>query len=1082
MRKKITLLLLLFVAFSAAAQTIKIEGVVKDANTGDPLPGVSVLIKGTSIGTETDFDGIYVLPNVNKGTTLVFNYLGYTKKEVVVGKQIINVFLNQSIESLDEIVVVGYGNQRKELVSGSFASIDSAKITASNPTRIEEALTGNASGVQVTANSGSPGSSLNIRIRGITTNGDNSPLVIVDGVNIGTDLSIIDPNDIEKMDIIKDASSAIYGVQAANGVILITTKSGKRNSVTKFSFNSYLSMQEASNQLALMNASEYAVYVNEAEIANGNALPYNNVSSFGVGTNWQEALFTESPIKSHTISANGGSDKVTYGASASIFQQDGIIAPEKSNFNRITIKNNLGIDLTEKLKLNTFLLYTNINRKTIPEGGRGSALYYALNASPITPIYDGTDGTGPSKGFSYIGSEQGIEIINPLALINNTYNDTKVNRFTGKIELVYNVNEALKATTRYNFNYADVVNRNYYPLAYYGFGKVNNSVSLTTDGSNRFITDTNKNGITDLFSTVGEDTQNYFDYTWEGFLDYKKSFGNHNFNALLGGSIRSEQFYGVYGFGSLASGPDTWDNAYLFNTQDVYDENIIFVRDKDTNELILDANGDPTLDNQSVTRNRSVSTGINEDRWYSLFGRLQYDFAGKYLLSAMVRRDASTRFGPNNRVGYFPSVSAGWVVNKESFFDSETINKLKFRGSWGITGNDKIGSYRWIGNLQGANAEATYPFGNVITNGNAVGALSNPDLKWETNTQINAGFDASLFNNMLDITLDYYVKTTKDLLLVPEVSGLLGATAGGSSAPVVNAGTIENKGFDISLNFSKQFTEDFKLGLGVNVTTIKNKTIEVNNAAGFIPSGEFGLGQNTSRFQTGLPIGVFYGLKTDGIFQNQAEIDALAIDRDGDGTLDEYQIGAAPGDLKFKDIDGNGYVEFGSENDIEALGNPIPDATIGFNLNMDYKGFDFSTSLYASIGNDVVRSYERFLTYSNKPRLYLDRWTGEGTSNTVPRASTNASSNYSFSDFFVEDGSFLRIQNVQLGYSIPSSALEKMKMDKIRLYISVNNLHTFTKYSGYNPDVSNANPSAAGVDLGQYPQTRTFTTGVNLSF
>ena len=1059
MRKLIILITFLSVGNIFYAQNLNISGTVTDVVTGETLPGVNVIVKNSSKGDVTDFDGNYKISEVPKGSILVFSYLGYQTKELLVEQEIINISLEESTETLNEIVIVGYGSQRKELVSGSFSSLSAEKITKTNPARIEEALTGNAAGVQVTANSGSPGASLNIRIRGITTNGNNSPLVIVDGINIGSDLSVIDPNDIEKMDIIKDASSAIYGVQAANGVILITTKSGKKNRPTKFTFNSYTSVQETSNQLGLMNASEYAVYVNETEVADGNSIPYPNIGTYGYGTDWQKQLFTQSPINNYTFSASGGSENITHSTSASIFQQDGIIAPEKSNFNRITLRNNLGIQLTEKLKLNTFILYTNINRKTIPEGGRGSVLYYALNASPLTSIFDGTDGSGPSRGFSYIGGEQGIEIINPFALINNTHNETKVNRFTGKIELSYDIVEDLKITSRYNFNYADVVNRNYYPLAFYGPNKVNNNVNI--DANNQFVRDTNGNGIVDLFSAVGEDTQNYTDYTWETFIDYKKSFDKHNLSFLLGTSIRSEQFYGVYGYGSLV-GEDSWDNAYLFNTQDIYDEYIL---------TSLDPDGNIVVDNRTVQRNRSSSTGVNEDRWYSAFGRLQYDYDGKYLFSAMVRRDASTRFGANNRTGYFPSFSGGWIITKEDFFNVDQINNLKIRGSWGITGNDKIGSFGWIGTLQGANAEATYPFGNVLSYGNALGQLANPDLQWETNEQVNIGFDASFFNDQFDITMDYYVKTTRNLLLVPEVSGLLGSTAGGSSAPIVNAGTIENKGLDISINYSKQFNDNFKLSTGLNITTVKNKTLEVNNAAGFIPSGLFGLGQTTSRFQTGLPIGAFYGLQTDGIFQNQAEIDAHAV-----------QVDAQPGDIRFVDVDGDGVVEFGSEDDLAVIGNPIPEMTLGFNLNLDYKGFDFATSLYASIGNDAVRSYERFLTYSNKSRLYLDRWTGEGSTNTTPRASTNASNNYLFSDFFVEDASFLRIQNVQLGYTIPNSALEKLKMDKIRLYVSANNLYTFTNYSGYNPDVSNSNPTAAGVDLGQYPQTRTYTLGINVSF
>jgi len=1048
-----TTLVILFFVFSAQAQNNNVTGNVKASSDGEPLPGVNISIKNTTSGAVTDFDGNFTLNNVPANSTLVFSYLGYQTKEITISNnRVLSVFLDEDTEALKEVVVIGYGTQRKELVSGAFTTIDAEKIIEANPTRIEEALKGAAAGVQVNANSGSPGSSLNIRIRGITTNGNNGPLVIVDGVNIGDDLSVIDPNDIENMSIIKDASTAIYGVQGANGVILITTKRGRKNKETKFSYNSYYSIQEANNTIDLMNATEYAVYLNESEIADGNPLPFSNISGLGEGTNWQEELFNTAPMISHSLSASGGSETMTYSLSGSYFTQEGVIAKDKSNFNRWTLRNKLGFDLTEKLKLNTFLLYTNIKRKTIPEGNRGSVLYYGLNASPLTSVFDGTDGFGPSRGFTYIGVDQGNEIINPLALINNTYNETKVNRFTGKIELSYDVLESLKVTTRFNFNYADVIFRGYNPLQYYGLNKVVNNVSLAND---EFVIDRNNDGDRDLYSTVSENTQNYYDYTWESFLDYKESFGNHNINGLFGVSIRSSQFYGIYATGYLTGAPDSWANAYLSNTQS-------FVIDDDDTP-----NGSPN-DIQEI---QSASTGKAEDRWYSLFGRVQYDYANKYLLSAMLRRDASTKFGPNNRIGYFPSISAGWVVTNEDFFESNIINKLKLRGSWGVTGNDKIGSYRWLGVLQGAGAEATYPFEGTLAYGNALGGLSNPDLVWETNKQINFGLDVSLWNNKLEITVDYYKKTTEDLLLVAEVSALVGASAGGSSAPFVNAGTIENKGVDLTLNFSHDFSDDFKIGIGYNLTSIDNNTIQVNNAAGFISGGLFNLNQPTSRFQTGLPIGTFYGLQTDGIFQNQAEIDAHAT-----------QPGAQPGDIRYVDVDGDGEIEFGSSDDQTDLGNPIPEFTMGLNFSLDYKNLDFSTSLYASIGNDIARSYERFLPFSNKSTLYLNRWTGEGTSNTVPRASGSASNNTLFSDFYVEDGSYLRIQNIQLGYSLPKSVLEKIKIDKLRLYIAVNNAFTFTKYKGYNPDVSNSDPLSAGVDLGQYPQTRTFTTGINVSF
>jgi TonB-linked SusC/RagA family outer membrane protein len=1029
-----------------------VTGTVLDDNNL-PIPSANVLIKGTNLGTVTNFDGEFILENVEIDQTIVFSYVGFTTQEIIYkGQDTLDVQLVTSAEALDEVVVIGYGAQKRELVSGAFSSVESEDIVERNPVQLSDALQGSAAGVQVNATSGSPGSGFNIRIRGVSSNGNNNPLIIVDGVIFGDGLDVINPDDIEKMDIIKDASTAIYGVRASNGVILITTKKGKKNSKARFSFNSSYQIQETSNQLNLMNASEYAVYVNETEIADGNSIPYPNIQGLGVGTDWQDELFETAPIISNNISVSGGSDKITYSFTGSFLEQDGIIARDKSKFSRATLKNNLSVELTEKLKLNTFILYSNLKRRVIPEGGRGSVLYYGANASPLTPIFDGTDGTGASGGFSFIGQEQGIEIINPFAVIDNTYNEIQVNRFSGKIELEYDVIENLKATSRFSYNYSVENNRFYNPLQYYGENKVQNTVNVANGA---FVLDTNDDGDRDVYSTVSENVIRNFDYIVEGFLNYDKSFGDHNFAGLLGTSLQSIQFRGIYATGFLVNGPDNWKNAYLFNTQS-------FIFDEDDTP-----NGDP----QDVQQNLNAATGVNEDRLYSVFGRVQYDFQGKYLFSGMLRRDASTKFGPQNRVGYFPSFSGGWVISKEDFFNSDYINSLKVRGSWGITGNDRIGSFSWLGLLQGANAEAQYPFGNTLSFGNAIGALSNPNLQWETTRQTNIGVDLSMFDGKLGVTLDYFSKRTEDLLLVPEISALLGTSAGGSAAPFVNAGVVENRGVDLSINFSHDFSDDFNIQLGYTLTALENEAIDVNNAAGFLPGGIFDLNQTTSRFQSGLPIGAFWGLKTDGIFQNQQEIDAHAT-----------QPGAQPGDIRYVDVDGDGEIEFGSADDQMMIGNPIPDVTMGFNLNLNYKQFDFGTSLYASIGNDIVRSYERFLTYSNKPTLYLDRWTGPGTSNTVPRASTNAANNRIFSDFFVEDGSYLRIQNIQIGYSLPDSVLEYLNFDRFRLYVAINNLHTFTEYQGYNPDVSNANPLGAGVDLGQYPLARTILTGVNVSF
>jgi len=1060
MKKLFTLFNLLCLSFISLSQEIEVKGKVLDGVTREPIPGTFILLRESSVIAETEFDGSYTI-QAAIGKVLEFSYPGYTKKTVVVTSSIIDVELELDTEEsfLNEVIIIGYGAKRKELVSGAYSTIKPEEIERNNPQRIEQALQGRTAGVQITSNSGSPGSEYNIRIRGVTTNEDNSPLVLVDGVQIGPDLSIIDPNDIEKIDVIKDASTAIYGVRGANGVILITTKSGQSNTETKFTYNTSVSLQETTKKLDLLKGVEYAALVNETVAADGGVAPFQ-LQNITTETDWQDALFEIAPMITHHIGATGGGETYNFNVSGSLLDQKGIIAPGRSNYARWTLRSNLGLNLTEKLKLNTLVLYTNNVRRTIPEGSRGSVLYYANNVSPLTPIFDGTDGTGASRGFSYIGIEQGNEIVNPFAVIDNTFNETRVNRFTGKIELVYDFLKNFEFTTRNSFNYSKVYSRAYFPLQYYGENKVVNTVRLDQI-TGQFDLDRNNDGDRDVFSRVNENTQTFGSFISENFINYNFTLGEaHNFQTTLGLSVTTEQSNGIFGGGFLTAN-DTWKNAYLFNTQ----------------SFIIDDDDTGTNDIQETINTNSFSI---EDRYFSIFGRLQYDFNEKYLFSAILRRDASTRFGPNNRVAYFPSFSAGWVVHNEDFMGETGVTNLKLRGSWGVVGNDKIGSYRWLGFLQGLNGDATYPFNDVLSFGNAVGILSNPDLQWETTIQTNIGFDLGFYDNNLNISFDYYKKRTEDLLVVPEISALLGGSAPGSGAPFVNAGIVENQGIEVGINYTHYFSDDVSLALNYNLTTINNEVIDVNNAAGFIPGGLFGLNQQPSRMQNGLPIGVFYGLQTDGVFQTQAEIDALAVDRNGDGVLDEYQPGAAPGDLKYVDVDGNGYIEFGSENDLTVLGNPIPDFTMGGGFDFKFHKFDFGASFYASLGNEIVRSYERFLTYSNKLSLYNGRWTGPGTSNEVPRASTNAANNQLFSSFYVEDGSFLRIQNVQLGYTLNSEQVKGI--DFLRFYLSVNNLYTFTKYRGYDPDISNASAIGAGVDLGQYPQPRMFITGIKVSF
>jgi TonB-linked SusC/RagA family outer membrane protein len=456
----------------------------------------------------------------------------------------------------------------------------------------------------------------------------------------------------------------------------------------------------------------------------------------------------------------------------------------------------------------------------------------------------------------------------------------------------------------------------------------------------------------------------------------------------------------------------------------------------------------------------------------SYFGRLQYDFKGKYLLSAMLRRDASTKFGPNNRVGYFPSLSAGWIVSDEEFFKGNTsFNFLKMRVSYGTLGNDQIPNNGYLGLLGG---EATYVFNGGLVNGTATGLLPNPNLKWEEAQKFDLGFDMKFFNDKLEFITDYFIDTRKDLLIpnIP-VSGITGVSAPGAAAPTINAGTVRNSGLELALNFNEKIGDDFRFSVGYNVTFLRNEVLEVNNGTGFIEGGAFGVGQLApSRMEVGQPIGYFFGLATDGIFQNQAEVNAHPS---------QLALGAnaAPGDIRFKDINGDGVI---NANDRTNIGDPIPDAIMGLNLQFNYKNFDFVSYIFASVGNDMIRNYERDLTDVNRLNYTLDRWTGEGTSNSVPRVTTAATSNRIFSDFFVEDASFIRLQNIQLGYTLPSSLTERMKLKKLRVYASANNLLTLTRYQGFDPGASTGQPIGGGIDYGFYPLPKTFMLGLNVNF
>ena len=998
---------LFFVSF-CGAQNIDISGNVQD-ETGFPIPGANIIVKGTSRGAVTDFDGNFTINNVTIGSTLTFSYVGYVTQELVIqNKSSVTIKMAPDVAKLDEVVVIGYGTQTKKEITGAVSVVGAETIEALKPTRIEQALQGQVAGVNITTNSGSPGGGSTISIRGVSTNGDSRPLILVDG-NVVEDLSVINPNDIESMNILKDATAGIYGVRAANGVILITTKTGRKNMPITVEYNAFGGFQQTSRKIPVLNATEYAIIVNEGYAAAGITPPFSNLSALGQGIDWQDEIFQSAPIQSHNISFRGGTEKSSYSYSGSFLTQDGIVGGSKSNFTRFTNAVTYNLDFLKNFKLKSGLTLTRTNRKSLPENALGSVLFNALNMAPNIPVRD-------ANGDFSLANGLGAEVINPFAQISNTYNRGKVMKLNGFGGLSYNFLNHFTAEANIQFNYAEVDNFVFSPEDFYGNGKVFNT----------------------LKSEVFEGFDIFRDYTFDAFIKYDNVFNNvHKLNVLLGMSVFRST--GVF------SGARAFD-----------------IIDND----IINASVDKASDREDIFEERGSNPKF-DGRLLSYFTRLQYDYKGKYLLSAVVRRDGSTRFGPGNKFGIFPSGSIGWIASDEDFLkESNLFDLLKLRASYGILGNDRIGDYRFVSTLTG---EGTYFFGgNGAENeviGKATGAISNPEIKWEKQKTLDIGVDMRMLDNKLDITADYFKRRTEDLLVSPRVSSLLGTGA----PPFVNAGTVENTGLEFAIGYSDNLSDNLKFSVKYNVTAIKNEVISVSGEGEYLEGGAFGVSQPAmSRMEAGFPLGYFVGYKTDGIFQNQGEIDNSAI----------TNLETNPGDFKFVDQNNDGVIDL---DDRVNLGNPIPDATMGLNISLDYKNFDFSAYAFASLGNEIVRNYERNQQLVNKPIWYLDRWTGEGTSNTSPRHTIGASPNTNFSDFYVEDGSFVRLQNVQLGYTF-SSEKENPTFDKFRIYITASDLVTLTKYRGYDPTVGNGAPIGGGIDNGFYPSASRFLLGVNVKF
>lgn len=1002
----IFILLLFLMPLALIAQEKTVTGVVTSADDQLSIPGATVLIKGTTTGTVTDMEGSFSLPNVSPDAVLVFSYIGMQTIERLVGDQsVFNVVMITDVSELDEVIVIGYGTVKRRDVTGAVSTVDTKTINNLRPVKVEQALQGTMTGVNVTQQSGSPGAGLDIRIRGISTNGDAAPVVIIDGYQ--GDLNTLNPNDIETITVLKDAQAAIYGTVGANGIILVTTKTGKRNTPTTFTLNSNFGFQQASKKLDVLNATEYAVILNESYAANGQDLPYPDVSGLGSGTDWQDELFTTSPIFDNNFNVSGGSEKINYAFSGSDVRQQGTIGPEKSDFQRNTARLALGADLTKWLKLNTQIMYTYLDRKSFNDFGLGSVLFNGINMPSTVPVYD-------ANGDFYLApANLGIEIINPKAQLANTYNSYNLSKWNGNIGLDAKFAKHWSVTARIGFNNTNTNYKSFSKIVDYG-GKV---FDVTR-------------------SSVYQNKDLYNDYTGDAFITYDNTWNEaHHVTVTLGTTI-----YQTWGNNLNATGFDIPNNSW------------------DYADISL-ANG--------LNTSKATGSYTYEQRRLSYFTRAQYDYKGRYLVSAMIRRDASTKFGPDEAAAYFPSATLGWIVSKEGFMaNADNVDLIKLRFSYGFLGSDKIPDYGYISQLNG---EGVYVLNGQLITGVAIGTLPNPGIRWEQSEQLDVGLDLSFFEDKLDFTLDYFNKTTNDLLIssVP-VSGILGTSAPGASGPTVNAGTVQNKGFEFAVGWRGGVGEKFTYRLNYNFTYLNNEVLEVNNGTGFVEGGSFGVGQPLpARMEVGFPIGYFYGYQTDGIFQSQAEVDAHPSQLD-------LGAEASPGDIRYVDVNGDGVID---ADDRTNIGDPIPDFIMGLNISLQFYGFDFIAYLFTSIGNDMVRNYERAQPNVNRLSYVMDRWTGAGTSNTVPRVTTAATANNVFSSYYVEDASYLRLQRLSLGYTIPNR-LMKDKVRELRFYAAVDNLFTLTNYQGYDPAASSGAPIGAGFDSGVYPASRTFWFGL----
>ncbi len=1034
MMKKYTLLLmltLLFSALGAMAQERSLSGQVISGDDGLPIPGVTVIIKGTTTGTTTDIDGNYFLKNVPLDSLVVYSYIGMESQEFKFdGRTKYDVVLLPVATKLDDVVIVGYGVQKKSVVTGAIAKIDAESIDETSNLRAEDAMQGRLAGVTVTSNSGQPGAAAQVRIRGTSSiNSGNEPLYVVDGIPITGGLDFLSPGDIASIEVLKDAASAaIYGSRAANGVVLISTKTGKGpggSSSEKFkvTYSGYYGWQNAWKKLDLLNAREYGVIMNEASVNGGGSPLFDNPQSLGEGTDWQDEVFYENaPIQSHQISLTGGNDKSTYLTSFSYFSQDGIVAKDNSNYERITLRFNSDHKISDKFSFGNTFGYAHIQSRGVTENSEwGSPLSRALNMDPVTPVTI----TDPEVAAQYAanypnaikdenGNFYGIspyvtsEILNPVAALSILNQKGYSDKFVGNLYGTYEIIKGLKFRTQFG---AD--------LAFWGGNGSHPKFYL------------NATNYAD-YNAMNRNSAKGTTWNWENTLTYQKVIADkHNITALIGTSAFKS--YGDEMGGSKQGMPYYDPNMNYFD----YAQN-------EESEQVYGYGWENTLS--------------------SVFARVNYTFKDKYLFTGIIRRDGSSRFGPDNKYAVFPSVSAGWVMSEENFLkDNELITFMKLRASWGQNGNQEIGDFRYTSLIYGG---SNYTLGNSqwLIPGSNPENISNPELKWETVEQTDIGIDVGFWMDKLRVSFDYYIKETNGMLVIAPIPELVG-----NNAPVTNLGDMRNSGIEFEANYQDQFGP-VRFTANFNMAYLKNEVITIGNESGYITGQTWGPeGMQITRIEEGKPFGYFYGWETDGIFQTQEEAEAY-VNSEGERLLPN----AVAGDVRFLDINNDGVI---NDDDRTMIGDPTPDWTFGLTMGAKYKRFDLNVFFQGVTGNEIYNATHRYdLPIANQTTDIIDRWVGEGTSNVLPRVTTNdLNRNYRSSDLYVESGAYLRIKNLQLGYTMDKDLIARLPFQSLRAYVSMDNLITLTGYKGFDPEI------VGGVDRGIYPQARTFIVGLDIS-